>query len=83
LQSIFGGFEDYVREWEFNHLTFCCDNGTKTLFNVAYTDKPFKTTSLGTGWAKFCRDNEFEVGDKINFKFSHMNPSKVVHVFKV
>jgi hypothetical protein len=72
-----------VRYWKFNQLTFCCDNGTKTLFKVASTDEPFKTTSLGNGWAKFLIKNEFAVGDKLNFKFNILNPSKIVHVYQV
>ncbi|CAJ2645070.1 uncharacterized protein LOC123905280 [Trifolium pratense] len=41
--TIFDGFEEYLRSCNFKYIFVCCDNGTIDTFDVAVTDKPFKT----------------------------------------
>ncbi|MCH83548.1 hypothetical protein A2U01_0004374 [Trifolium medium] len=82
--SLWNEFESFVRESNFNVLTACCDNGTKTVFQVSIHDVPFKTTTIGLGWWAFCRQNGFRSGDVLCFKFSLQGPANnVVRVFKI
>jgi hypothetical protein len=83
FQNIFGAFEGFVRFYDFKFLTVCCDNGSKTTFKIASTELPFKTTSIGLGWNIFCRNNGFQPGDVLDFKFRVPNQFNVVHVFNV
>jgi hypothetical protein len=52
-------------------------------FDIARTDKPFKTTSIGIGWDNFCMAGEFVVGDLLCFKFATSDRSNLAYVFKM
>ncbi|MCH83524.1 hypothetical protein A2U01_0004349 [Trifolium medium] len=39
-------FEDYLRRLEDPYFTVCCDNGSVTAFDIAFTDEPFKITAI-------------------------------------
>ncbi|WJX91099.1 DNA helicase [Trifolium repens] len=80
---IFGIFEEYLRACNFRYIMACCDNGTIDTFDIAMTDKPFKTTSIGLGWNEFCTTSEFVVGDVLCFKFSMFDCSNVGFVYKI
>jgi hypothetical protein len=83
LQSIFGEFEHYVREKKIKWGNFCGDNGQKWEFLIASTDRPFKTTSIGSRWSEFPAKFGFEAGVIITFKFGSPSPFHVVHIYKV
>jgi hypothetical protein len=83
MQPIFGVFEEYLRTCNFRYIMACCDNGTIDTFDIAMTDKPFKTTSIGLGWNEFCTTSEFVVGDVLCFKFSLFDRSNVAFVYKL
>jgi hypothetical protein len=61
----------------------CCDNGTIDTFEIAVTDKPFKTTSIGEGWEIFCATSGFFAGDVLCFKFILFERGNVARVFKL
>jgi hypothetical protein len=61
----------------------CCDNGTIDTFEIAQTDKPFKTTSIGVGWEFFCITSGFVAGDVLCFKFNLLDGSPVGRVYKL
>ncbi|XP_045792312.1 uncharacterized protein LOC123887076 [Trifolium pratense] len=81
--NITGAFEDSMRYCDFKILIACCDNGMIIPFQVALTDEPFKTTSIGTGWEYFYQENRFVVGDVLCFKFNIWNYSNSVNVYKI
>ncbi|CAJ2645311.1 hypothetical protein L195_g014590 [Trifolium pratense] len=81
--NITGAFEDYMRYCDFKILIACCDNGMIIPFQVALTDEPFRTTSIGTGWEYFCQENRFVAGDVLCFKFNIWNYSNSVNVYKI
>ncbi|MCH89692.1 hypothetical protein A2U01_0010592, partial [Trifolium medium] len=68
--DIWNAFAIFVRKSNFNVLTACCDNGTKTDLEVAIHENPFKMTAFGPDWFGFCRKNDFRAGDVLCFKFS-------------
>jgi hypothetical protein len=61
----------------------CCDNGTIDTFEIALTDKPFKTTSIGVGWETFYATSEFFAEDVLYFKFTIFVRSHVARVCKI
>ncbi|MCH91783.1 hypothetical protein A2U01_0012713, partial [Trifolium medium] len=81
--SVFGSFEDFLRSCNFEFIIVWCDNGTMDSFDVALTDTPFKTTSIGIGWDNFCVRGEFVAGDFLCFKFTLFNPTNVACVYKL
>ncbi|GAU14564.1 hypothetical protein TSUD_96280 [Trifolium subterraneum] len=81
---IWNEFEKFIRDSNINVLNACCDNGTKTVFQVSIHDEPFTTTTVGLGWSAFCRQNGFRAGDVLCFKFSLLGGlNNVVRVFKI
>ncbi|CAJ2657469.1 unnamed protein product [Trifolium pratense] len=81
--NVFGSFEDYLRSCNFEFFIVCCDNGTMHSFDIALTEIPFRTTTIGIGWDDFCTRGEFFVGDLLCFKFTLFNPTNVAFVFKI
>jgi hypothetical protein len=60
------------------------DNGIIDTFDVALTDKTFKTTSIGIGWDNFCvNKGEFVAGDLLCFKFTLFDRTDVACVYKL
>ncbi|WJX56140.1 hypothetical protein P8452_41829 [Trifolium repens] len=80
--NIFCLFEDYVRQRKIEYMNICCANGNTWNFQVATTDHPLKTTSIGPQWDEFYKQNGFAEGDAITFKFGDLYPSTIVHVYK-
>jgi hypothetical protein len=83
LQSIFCDFAEYVRLHKLKEIKVCCDNGMTTTFEIAYTQEPFHTTSIGLGWKEFCDYNKIGAEDAICFKFDNINPNFVAHLYKL
>jgi hypothetical protein len=83
LQNVFGPFEEYLRRYNFKYILVCCDNGTIDTFEIALTDKPFKTTSIGLGWESFCLASEYVAGDVLCFKFNLFEGSNVARTYKL
>jgi len=62
----------------------CGDNGDHQLFNIISKSdgnyNPNVTAKIGPKWKKICRNNNFQIGTTIRFKFAHNNYD-VCHVF--
>jgi hypothetical protein len=67
----------------FKYFIACLDNGMIDTFDVALTDKPFQTTSIGIGWDSFCLNGEFVAGDLLCFKFTFFGRNDVAYVYKL
>ncbi|GAU31619.1 hypothetical protein TSUD_63680 [Trifolium subterraneum] len=81
--NVFDAFEEFLRSSNFEFILLCCDNGCIDAIDIALTDKPFITTSVGIGWNNFCVRGEFVAGDFLCFKFTVLNGSNVTCVYKL
>ncbi|WJX46228.1 hypothetical protein P8452_33049 [Trifolium repens] len=81
--SIFCHFVEYVRFHKIKDIKVCCDKGMTFSFNVAYTQKPSHTTSIGLGTKEFCSLKKFGPEDVVCFKFDDVNPISLTHVYKI
>ncbi|XP_058767571.1 uncharacterized protein LOC131641284 [Vicia villosa] len=75
-------FAALLKDYNYNCLNLCCDNGTRTILNLAYINTTYPT-KLGPDWEEFCQTNMFKVGDTIRFRFDVRCPNKKCHVYKI
>jgi hypothetical protein len=80
---VFNAFEEFLRGNNLKYFVACLDNGMIDTFDVAVTDKPFQTTSIGIGWESFCVNGGFVSGDLLCFKFTLFDRTDVAYVYKL
>jgi hypothetical protein len=84
MQKLPSDFSQYIEHNICGTLMLCGDNGDHQLFNIVsnsdgnYT--PNCRAKIGPKWNRFCRNNNFQSGRTIRFKFVQNN-FDVCHVF--
>jgi len=80
LQKLPSDFGQYLQHNICENLILCGDNGDHQVFNIIFNTNGDLTTKIGPKWNKFCRNNQFQIGSTIRFKFMHNNYD-VCHAF--
>ncbi|RHN79278.1 hypothetical protein MtrunA17_Chr1g0175581 [Medicago truncatula] len=70
MKPVGDDFEDFLKHTGIHVLTFCGDCGIEENFEVYLLNDHKYTAMFGVKWDKFCKANNFKIGQKIRFKFN-------------
>jgi hypothetical protein len=83
MQTLKKDFATYIRNFGLNNVKLYGPQGDEFECKLQLRNSEKKSTKIGEGWKNFIKENHFNSGCVLNFKFVNKENNNVMKVVKI